>query len=208
MTGSECFFVNQNTDDSLQREYQGDNSPQINLNRNEALHYVGKGSRYKLQSSCYKLFDNRMIKENGVRFDEEIHYGEDGLFTFQYLCYSDGICYSALPLWNILDRAGSATKTPYTHKWLGGIKAVDIMMQQDGLDEETMKVLLSFKAMRALVIEMHAIRSEAPLADIKYARAVLDKNKMYAMRSTKRWRLRLQIIALTKLPIWILRILL
>lgn len=206
---SECCYVTQLADSSMDRDYQGDHSPQILLERNEALHYIGKPSRYKLSSSCYKLFDKRVLDANSIRFEESIHYGEDGLFTFQYMCNVDGICYTSLPLWNILDRPDSATKSSYSPKWLGGIAAVDIMLQQENIDKETVDSLLAFKAMRAMVAEMLAIRSEeAPLDDIKYARSILNKNKSYFLKDKESLKTHLQVIALTKFPISVLKILL
>lgn len=206
---AECYYVQQAEDGTMMREYQGDHSPEIVLDKEESLHCVGKHNRFKLTSSCYRLYSAQIIKNNGLRFNENIHYGEDGVFVFQYLCMADGISYFSAPLWNILDRPGSATHSAYSAKWLTGIEAVDLMLKQEGLDRETKTNLLSMKATRAMLVQMVAIRTPgAPVEDIRYARKVLRENAYYKIRESERVKLILEIVALTTLPIWLLRILL
>lgn len=42
---------------------------------------------YLLNSACFKLFRLSIIRDNGIRFDEELRYGEDKMFVFTFLSY-------------------------------------------------------------------------------------------------------------------------
>lgn len=101
---------------------------------NDALLSTGTG-KYNLQSACYKLFDLEKIKNNSIYFNEIIYYGEDGLFVFEYLKQTNGFIYSAIGLWNILERPGSATNTGYNPKMLTAITAVKTMLNYTNNDE-------------------------------------------------------------------------
>jgi glycosyltransferase involved in cell wall biosynthesis len=47
-----------------------------------------------LNSPCYKLYKSSIIKNNHLCFKEGMSYGEDHLFTFQYMEYARGIKYN------------------------------------------------------------------------------------------------------------------
>lgn len=206
---AERNHVHQEKDGTLKVEYEGDHTGPYILNRTEVLHLVGKSSRYKLTSSCYRLYEHRIIKENNLYFDRNIHYAEDGLFVFEYLNLVDGIYYFSEPLWNVLDRPGSATKLGYSPRWLSGIHAVDRMLEKKGLDRQTVENLLSLKSDQAKLVQMVGIRTAGtPIEDIKYARSILRKNIYYHLKGCRRIKWLLEAIALTVFPIWVLRILL
>lgn len=44
-----------------------------------------------LGGACNKIFKTKVIKDNEIRFNEQIHYGEDKIFTLQYLQFVDKI---------------------------------------------------------------------------------------------------------------------
>ena len=46
---------------------------------------IGKKDCYMLNSSCFKLYRRQLIKDNGLRFNEALKYGEDKIFVFSYL---------------------------------------------------------------------------------------------------------------------------
>ncbi len=48
---------------------------------------IKKKHSYLLNSVWGKLFRRSVIREHGLRFDEDLRYGEDKLFTFRFLCY-------------------------------------------------------------------------------------------------------------------------
>lgn len=58
---------------------------------------------------CIRLFRKKVIKENGLRFDESIANREAGLFTVNYLCVSRGTtCYVMKPIYRYIQRPSSA----------------------------------------------------------------------------------------------------
>lgn len=48
---------------------------------------ITKKHSYLLNSVWGKLFRLSVIREHGLRFDEDLRYGEDKLFTFRFLCH-------------------------------------------------------------------------------------------------------------------------
>lgn len=106
------------------------------VDRIEALVSIGKEG-YNLQSACYKLFQRQIIDRYNIRFQEDIYYGEDGLFTFSYLCHVDGVIYSTEKKWNILRREDSSTTAGYNSKWISSITAIERMKD---IAEESMEV--------------------------------------------------------------------
>lgn len=144
---SECFYVEYKAD-VLVREQQGTGNAEQFLGRDEALLMAGKVSQYKLQSSCYKLFKRKVLVEKEIQFEKSIHYGEDGLFTFEYLLNMEGLVYIPIPLWNILDRPGSATKATYNPKMITSLIAVDKMLEV-GISRISGQVVDNLRAMKA-----------------------------------------------------------
>ena len=204
----ECNFVYPEPDGSLREIYQGDHTQPLFLDRTQALHHVGKDSLLKLTSSCYRLYERRVIEENGLRFDRGIHHGEDGLFVFRYLTLVDGIYYFSDPLWNILKHPGSATTGGYNARWKSAITAVDRMLEQPGLDRQTMENLRAFKAIRAKGVQMVGIRTPGtPVEDIRYARSEFRKNVYYQLKGCRHIKLWFEAAVLIFFPIWLARIL-
>ena len=101
-------------------------------------------------SSCYKLFSMDIIEKNHLRFDEYISHTEDGLFVFDYLKCCAGLYYEPIPLWNILERSGSATTSGYTRKMLSSIDAIDQMISRPGNSPDAIAHLEAFRAHEAL----------------------------------------------------------
>lgn len=60
-------------------------------------------------ASYAKLFRADVIRRYNLRFYEGIHYGEDQLFTFEYLIKMKGSFYVDKPLFDTLYRPGSST---------------------------------------------------------------------------------------------------
>lgn len=42
---------------------------------------------YLLNSSCFKLYRRTLLKDIGLKFDEDLDYGEDKIFVMKYLCH-------------------------------------------------------------------------------------------------------------------------
>lgn len=95
------------------------------------IEWKGYGSSYKpyfnLKSSCYKLYDMHIIRENGILFNHDIQNGEDGLFVCQYLQYIENLYYLPEQLWVILNRANSATRSSFKPTQLSILRAIEKM---------------------------------------------------------------------------------
>ena len=52
---------------------------------------IAKKHSYLLNSACFKLFRLSLIREQGLRFDEILRYGEDKMFVFSYLSCAEKI---------------------------------------------------------------------------------------------------------------------
>ena len=48
---------------------------------------VTKKHSYLLNSACFKLFSAELIRKHGLKFDEQLRYGEDKMFVFSFLCH-------------------------------------------------------------------------------------------------------------------------
>lgn len=155
----EAYFAYFMDKGDIRREQQGLREQKETRNREQALLAVGGEKKFHLPSSCYKLFSRKIIEKGNLRFREDIHYGEDGLFVFQYLNCVEGVSYTPIPLWNILDRPGSATTAPYTSKWLTMITAVQTMMSTEGLSSAVQTNLEASMANWAFTIAIIGLRS-------------------------------------------------
>ena len=58
-----------------------------------------------------KLFNNKLIQKNNIRFKEKMHWCEDAVFLFTYMLFCDNIYISSDTDYNYYyDRSGSLTK--------------------------------------------------------------------------------------------------
>lgn len=121
------FFAYLDDNDTISRFPQCKKQDDEIIEIEDALCSEGTGE-YNIQSACYKLFSIDVIKRNNLKFSSSISHGEDGLFVFEYLQFCKGIIFVYEPLWNILERPGSATTAPYNSKWLTMIDAIDSMI--------------------------------------------------------------------------------
>lgn len=49
---------------------------------------------------CSKIFNSAIIKQQDIKFDERIYFGEDRLFIMKYVCAMQGeICFSSMPVY-------------------------------------------------------------------------------------------------------------
>ena len=205
---SDCFFayLDANADGYI-RECQIHSNSDESCSSTDAMDYIGRTSKYRLASSCYKLFSKRVIDSYHLRFAEGIHQGEDGLFTFQYLCNVDAIKYIAVPLWNILDRPGSACNSGYTVRWKTAIQAIDKMIAyRSDLPISVKERLLAFKAERAMWLLTSCVRSDAfDRGDYLLFQKLLRENGIYLIKKKKRIKTILQYCIYTRVSPKLLR---
>lgn len=167
----------------------------------EALLHVGN-SHFHLQSACYKLFDARRL--GGLRFREDIHHGEDGLFVYEALLRSSALVFSTEPKWDILSRPGSASRTPYNAKWLTAITAAEEMLSR-APDGELADVLMLNVIRRAKLVEKHALLSGGDAADVRRAREVFWKYRAAFLSRKRPARAHLGYLLYAGLPAPLLR---
>lgn len=157
---SECFYVTKDVNNIIIRDRQGKNENSCVIKSDELLKKIGIRSKFKLNSSCYKLYKRDIIETSHIRFNTEIHQGEDGLFVFNYLLQINNIKYINRPLWDILERPGSACTGGYTPKWKSAIKSIDIMLSHSELDKEIVNQLITYRIERASWIILECLRSK------------------------------------------------
>ncbi len=151
------------------------------ISSEEALINVGNG-KYNLQSACYKIYDLNKIKRNNIFFKEDIFYGEDGLFVFEYLKIIKGMIYLPIGLWNILERRGSATQSNYNSKMLSAIDGVKKMLSYENNSLELTKILRLYLVQRIESI-IEAILESTDKTDLKKLRKVIKENKSFILKN-------------------------
>ena len=146
----------------------------VNIESEEALLYIVR-HKYKLRSACYKLFSMEVIRDNNIRFNQTITHGEDGLFVFEYLKCAERFVYSSDVLWNVLERPGSATKSPYNKSWLTSIDAVEKMIEYDNSQKLHVQ-LKNYRVQRMVLVLCQAIiNMDQTREDIDFLRKRLHK---------------------------------
>ena len=55
-----------------------------------------KNGHLLVYSNCNKIYKTKIIKENSIKFDEQIHFGEDRLFNYDYLRHCNTIMTSSI----------------------------------------------------------------------------------------------------------------
>lgn len=173
------------------------------LESKDAILFISE-QQYKLRSACYKLFSMKIIREKKLHFYSEIRHGEDGLFVFEYLKCVEKFVYFPDPLWNILERQGSATKSPYNKYWLTSLDAIDKMQEYDN-SEILSKVLRNYRVQRTVAVLCEAsICTSDNLEDIKLLRKNLRRNSVKYIREEKNNKKKLFFLFATFFPIKIL----
>ena len=160
----EVLVNNINDNDLVMCSY----SNYVNDKFKEARHYdsiiLGKNyilicaskKEYHLDSSCFKLFDLNIIKNNHIYFDESITNIEDGLFVFNYLHYIRKSKYIDELLWIVNKREGSVTSRPFSESRLTSIDAIHKMIDDFNNNYDTHQNLLLYLAqtLRYVIISM------------------------------------------------------
>lgn len=206
---SECYFV-EYKDELFVRNQQGMNNNECSIDREEALLKAGIASQYKLLSSCYKLFKREVLAEKNIRFDKSIYYGEDGLFVFEYLLNMEGIVYTPIPLWNILDRPGSATNANYNPKMITSLTAIDKMLKvgKGHITTQVVHNLRALKAERAIWILNNYLSVDRKNNDgFVAARRALREDWRYLVMRNKKVKTLVQCILMQIFPERILQML-
>ncbi len=98
------FYINNN-------EVREDNITPVVLNNKEAMGLIIGMNRYQPKGYLWnKLFKRSIILRSGIRFDENIHIGEDSLFCCLYIKHCNKAIYSAVPKYHYCRNAVSVTR--------------------------------------------------------------------------------------------------
>jgi len=185
----------------MYKELQKQPEPLAVASAREALMNIGT-EKFKLKSSCYKLFNLSTIDK--LRFNTTIFHGEDGLFVFEYLQKCKGIVFSTEPLWNVLERPGSATTSPYNIKWLTAIDAAEKMLTY-AADAEIRDSLILNIIDRTEIVEQAALKvREVDVSAVDYTQKKLKEyRKVFLMkrRSAKQY---IKFFIYSDFPKWLL----
>ena len=102
-----------------------------------------------------KMYSLSRLREYGLSYSEDVHYGEDMLFNFRYIVRSGGMFYISRPCCNVLKRLGSATHIPYSkRKIFAGGKFNDYiqMMIDDPCNTPTTRRLMKLQHARRMAL--------------------------------------------------------
>ena len=121
------------------------NIPSQELTQEDTIYTHSEG---KFPGSAWaKILSAEIIRRNNLRFRYHIHYGEDQLFTLEYLLTMSGSIYIDTPLFAIFEREGSATRTPYRkRKWHNKEDWYEIIMNEAEAVPELREALRIFCA--------------------------------------------------------------
>lgn len=120
---------------------QIENSKEINLtNLRETIFNNDNIGGYL----CNKIFRVNIIKDNSMKFDENIHYCEDLIFVSQYVKYVKNVFYIKEVEYHYRMRKSSATFNSYSEKNLTILDACEKMLELNS-DDEYIQKLLAFK---------------------------------------------------------------
>ena len=55
------------------------------------IDFINCNKGYRLNSPCGHLYKRTILKNNGIRFDVGIRFGEDAIFNLRYLCFCNSV---------------------------------------------------------------------------------------------------------------------
>ena len=198
----DCNFVYDNQSDQIKISQNTDYSDEI-ISRDDLVKYIGRKSKFRLGSSCYKLFSKKLIDTHKIRFIPGIHQGEDGLFTFMYICHITKAIYFRDTLWNIYERPGSACNSPYNKKWITALDAASAMLDYGKELSNDEKVLIkAYKAERAMWLVTSCVgTSSYSENDFLRFRMILKKNGRYLIQRERKLKTMLLVMLYSIIPV-------
>ena len=199
------YFAFLNKQGALVREKQRKVDTIKIVSKKESMRNIGTGN-FNLQSSCYKLFNTTLISD--LRYNTKIYHGEDGLFVFEYLKRTEGIVFSTEPLWDILERPGSATTSSYNKKWLSAIEAAEIIRHYGKDNPDISLDLDMYYIDRIEMVENAALKSpdyKNNKDDVDFARDLLRQNRKSLHATKISLKYLIKFLAYAYVPISILK---
>ena len=160
---------------------------------------------YYFQSSCYKLFDLQIIKKNKILFSQEISHGEDGLFVFEYLQHVKSVVSVPVPLWDILDRSGSASNSSFSTKKLTAIDAAEAMLKFN-ISDDTRIVITKYLIVRAETMFLEACEGGAKINKeaLMYIKKKLKEYRIALTFPNTTFHEKIRYLYLVNAPFWLI----
>lgn len=149
-------------------------------------------SYYNLRSSCYKLFDIQILRNNNIYFNETITHGEDGLFVCRYLQNIKELYYLPKQLWVILNRPNSASRSQFNSAQLSMFQAIDQMIAISKTEEDK-EYFTCYKSERAYYFGWRFIisKNRDPIITRKMERILKDNAHKFIFGKAKpRWKIK------------------
>ncbi len=82
---------------------------QYKLSRIESIRLMYEPIHYQyLGYIAGKLFKRSIIEEFGIRFQQDVYFNEDRLFSTQYMCHCDLVCFFTEPVYRYFENSDSA----------------------------------------------------------------------------------------------------
>lgn len=153
-------------------------------------HYSRLFAVHKLHKHCSpwgKIFKKKIIQSNFLRFDTDVHLGEDIIFVFQYLVHCKSVMISNSSEYYYLQRDGSLTKRLNSfNSEREGLKAFekasDMLISKFMLDTDAIKELrqwsvIFYDRMKLSVLKYKKMSTQLKLlADFDWTRLKEYKN--------------------------------
>lgn len=197
------YFAYSDENNAIRKDPQHKNQNEEELTLEETL--LRLDGNLGLVSSCYKLYKKEIIEDKHLRFDTDIFHGEDGLFVFKYLHYTDGLYFNPKPLWVILERPGSATTGGYNIRWLTAPTAVDRMIEFEK-NPKIKNELKIYRVNRAMMVMRTAMKKGgSALKDAKKMQRVIRREWAKYLFGNSTVRRKVYYLGMIVLPITILQ---
>ena len=144
----------------------------------ELLQYFLK--KDDLNTTCNKIYKNKVIRENNVNFPEKIALGEDGMFNMQFFSYASTMKYVDYTGYHYKEVAGSATRNISEKDYFK--RALEVYRLQlpeiytGKVDQVKMWQLKSIKLVNSVMSYIHIYFS--PSKDISFSKRYKYVKKM------------------------------
>lgn len=167
----------------FRRSVQTKTKESIDLTIEETLAVISNIQFYFLHS---KMFNTNAIRKHKLHFHDDIHYGEDLLFNFEYLCKTEGLFYTCKPVLNILSRSDSAMNVPYDQRRIfvdGKLNDYLQIMVENPENTSEITILMKIHHTRRMVYELRVAFERH--ADIEKIKQVRKAARMYTREYLK-----------------------
>lgn len=127
-----------------------------------------------------KLFRNKIIQENKIRFNTTIHMCEDLVFCLEYLRYCEAAYCVGEPLYNYYTEGESASSNKFTAKRSTVIQAYDLLLTFDYLNNVTEVLsILRAKQLKHCLALLNLLRHEDLETQNKYRPEIVKRVKAF-----------------------------